>query len=116
MKEVDIPNTAFLTHEGHYEFLVMLFGLCNAPSTFQSLVNHLLKPYLRKFVLVFFDDILICSLTWEKHLQHVELLLQLLHKHKLFVKFSKCSFSMKEVEYLGHIVGREGVRVDPKKI
>jgi len=116
MKEVDIPKTAFRTHQGHYEFLVMPFGLCNAPSTFHSLMNHILKPYLRKFVLVFFDDILIYSGTWAAHLQHVDLLLQLLRKHKLFVKMSKCSFGMEEVEYLGHIVGREGVKVDPKNI
>eukprot|EP00253_Pinus_taeda_P035116 PITA_35116 len=116
MKEVDIPKTAFRTHEGHYEFLVMPFGLCNAPSTFQSLMNHLLKPYLRKFILVFFDDILIYSCTWAAHLQHVDLLLQLLRKHQLFVKMSKCSFGMEEVEYLGHIVGRPGVKVDPKNI
>jgi len=116
MKEVNLPKTTFRTHEGHYEFLVMPFGLCNAPSTFQSLMNHLLKPYLQKFVLVFFDDILIYSLTWEKRLQHVDLLLQLLRNHKLFVKLSKCYFGMEEVEYLGHIVSHEGVRVDPKKI
>ena len=116
MKEVDIPKTAFRTHAGHYEFLVMPFGLCNALSTFQSLINPLLNPYLRKFVLIFFDDILIYNLTWEKHLQHVDLLLQLLRKHKLFVKLSKCSFGMEKVEYLGHIVEREGVKVDPKKI
>eukprot|EP00253_Pinus_taeda_P012985 PITA_12985 len=116
MKEVDIPKTAFRTHEGHYEFLVIPFGLCNAPSTFQSLMNHILKPYLRKFVLVFFDDIIIYSCTWAAHLHPVDLLLQLLRKHKLFVKMSKFSFGMAEVEYLGHIVGREGVKVDPKKI
>eukprot|EP00253_Pinus_taeda_P027550 PITA_27550 len=116
MKEINIPKIAFRTHEGHYEFLVMPFGLCNSPSTFQSLMNHLLKPYLRKFVPIFFDDILIYSLTWEKHLQHVDLLLQLLQNHRLFVKLSKCSFGMEEVKYLGHIVGHEGVRVDPKKI
>ena len=94
----------------------MPFGLCNSPSTFQSLMNHLLKPYLKNFVLVFFDDILIYSITWDKHLQHVDQILQLLQDNKLFVKLSKCSFDMEEVEYLGHIVGREGVRFDSKNI
>jgi len=92
MKEADIPKIAFRTHEGHYEFLVMPFGLCNSPSTFQSLVNKILKWYLLHFVLFFFDDILIYSKTWEDHLHHVDKTLQLLQDHQLFVKNSKCSF------------------------
>jgi hypothetical protein len=116
MNEADIPKTTFRTHEGHYEFLVIPFGLCNAPSTFQSLMNKLLKPYLRKFFLVFFDDILIYNHTWDAHLHHVDKVLQLLQDNQLFVKKAKCSFGASEVEYLGHIVGHEGVRVDPKNI
>ena len=116
MKEEDIPKIAFCTHEGHYEFLVMPFGVCNAPSTFQSLMNKIHKPYLWVFVLVFFDDIIIYSTNWEAHLQHVSKILQLLQNHRLFVKKLKCSFGVQEVEYLGHIVGYDGVWVDPNKI
>jgi hypothetical protein len=116
MKEEDIPKTTFRTHEGHYKFLVMPFGLCNAPSTFQSLMNHVFHPSIHHFVLVFFDDILIHSKTWQAHLTHVDQVFHLLSKHKLFLKQSKCAFGASEVEYLGHIVGKDSVRVDPKKI
>jgi hypothetical protein len=116
MKEGDIPNTAFRTHEGHYEFLVMPFVLCNAPSTFQSLMNHVFHPFLHHFVLVLFDDILIYSKTWTKHLAHVDRVLHLLSQHQIFLKQSKCAFGASEVEYLGHLVSKDGVKVDSKNI
>jgi hypothetical protein len=116
MKEEDIPKTSFLSHEDHYEFLVMLFGLCNANSTFQIIMNHVFPPFLRHFVLVFFDDILIYSKNWPSHLSHVNQVLHLLSKHQLFLKQSKCVFGASEVEYLGHIFDKDGVQVDSKKI
>jgi hypothetical protein len=81
MKEEDIPLTAFLAHEGDYEFLVISFGLCNVPSTFQSIMNHVLCPFIHHFVLVLFDDILIYSKTWSSHLSNVNQVLHLLSKH-----------------------------------
>ena len=115
MKEEDVEKTTFRTHVDHYEFLVMPFGLINAPSTFQSLTNDVFKPFLRKFVLVFFNDKLVYSRDMPTHVLHLKSILQVLFYHKLFAKRSKCTFAYLEVEYLGHIISHLGLRTDPKK-
>ena len=112
----DIHKTVFRTHNGHYEYLVMPFGLSNAPSTFQAIMNAIFRPHLQKFILVFFDDILIYSSTWEMHLHHVTQTLEILKQQQFFLKASKCAFGKQELEYLGHIVSHQGVKVDSKKI
>jgi len=112
----NVAKIVFQTHEGHYEFEVMPFGLTNAPATFQAIMNELFCPYLRKFMLVFFDDILIYSKTWKEHLQHLEQVLVVLEEHQFYAKKSKCTFGKEEVEYLRHIISKEGVKVDPNKI
>ncbi|KAD6796141.1 hypothetical protein E3N88_07037 [Mikania micrantha] len=109
----DIPKTAFRTRYGHYEFLVMPFGITNAPAVFMDLMNRVCRPYLDKFVIVFIDDILIYSKTKEEHKKHLKLVLEIL---RLYAKFSKCEFWLKEVQFLRQIVNENGVHVDPAKI
>ncbi|KAI3717637.1 hypothetical protein L1987_69382 [Smallanthus sonchifolius] len=116
VQEEDIPKTAFRTRYGHYEFMVMPFGLTNAPAVFMNPMNRVCKPYLDKFVIVFIDDILIYSKTKFDHEQHLRLVLDLLRKEQLYVKFSKCEFWLKEVQFLGHIINEKGIHVDPAKI
>ena len=116
IKPQDIPKTAFRTRYGHYEFLVMSFGLTNAPAAFMDLMNRIFKEYLDKFVIVFIDDILIYSKTKEDHAEHVRTALEILRKKKLYAKLLKCEFWLQEVQFLGHIVSNEGIKVDPAKI
>ncbi|KOM37151.1 hypothetical protein LR48_Vigan03g053200 [Vigna angularis] len=116
MGEADIQKTAFRTHLGHYEFLVMLFGLTNAPATFQSAMNELLRPYLRKFVLVFFDNILVYSATWAEHLQQVNMVLDRLQKRQWVANRKKSEFGRTSIGYLGHVITRRGVEMDEGKV
>lgn len=112
----DIPKTAFQTHEGYYEFVAMPFGLSNAPSTFQPLMNQIFRPFLRKFVLMFFDDILAYSKDWDYHLHHLKQVFDTLYVNQLKVKLSKCSFAQPQVQYLGHIISTKCVAMDPEKV
>ncbi|GJY17567.1 putative reverse transcriptase domain-containing protein [Tanacetum coccineum] len=116
IKEEDIPITAFRTRYGHFEFQVMPFGLTNAPAVFMDLMNRVCKPYLDKFVIVFIDDILVYSKDEEEHGKHLKIILELLKKERLYAKFSKCDFWLDSVQFLGHVIDRSGVHVDPAKI
>ena len=112
----DVPKTAFRTRYGHYEFLVLPFGLTNAPATFMHLMHQALRPLLDECALVFLDDILIYSKTLEDHQRHVRRVLDALREQKLYAKESKCEFFKHEVEFLGHNVGRDGVRMMEDKV
>nr|GEW67062.1 putative reverse transcriptase domain-containing protein [Tanacetum cinerariifolium] len=116
VRDEDIPKTAFKTRYGHHEFQVMPFGLTNAPVVFMDLMNRVCKLYLDKFVIVFIDDIFIYSCNKEEHANHLRIILELLIKEKLYVKFSKCDFWIRTVQFLGHLIDSQGLHVDPAKI
>ncbi|KAL0556754.1 hypothetical protein IC582_005270 [Cucumis melo] len=116
IKDEDVPKTAFRSRYGHYEFIVMSFGLTNAPAVFMDLMNRVFREFLDTFVIVFIDDILIYSKTEAEHEKHLRMVLQTLRDNKLYAKFSKCEFWLKQVSFLGHVVSKAGVSVDPAKI
>ena len=112
----DISKTAFQTRYGHYEFLVMPFGLTNAPAAFMDLMNRVFRPHLDKFVIVFIDDILVYSKSHEEHKQHLRLVLETLRREQLFGKLRKCEFWLDSVSFLRHMVNKDGISVNPKKV
>jgi hypothetical protein len=112
----DIPKMAFITMYGLYELTVMSFGLTNVPALFMNLMNSVFMDYLDKFVVVFIDDILIYSQSEEEHAEHLRLVLQRLREHQLYAKLSKCEIWIDEVLFLGHIINKEGLAMDPKKV
>ena len=116
VKKEDVQKTAFRTRYGHYEFVVMPFGVTNAPAVFMNLMNLIFYDFLDKFVVIFIDDILIYSKSEAEHAEHLRLVLQTLRKHQLYVKFSKCEFWLDRVAFLGHIVSGSGIEVDPAKV
>jgi hypothetical protein len=116
IKDEYVHKTTFKMRYGHYEFVVVPFGLTNAPATFMCLMNNVLSKFLDKFVLVFIDNILIYSKNREEHEEHLRLVLQALREYQLYAKFSKCDFFHKQIHYLGHVISEEGVAVDLDKI
>jgi hypothetical protein len=116
IRDEDIPKTAFSMRYGLYEYLVMSFGLTNAPAHFMYLMNFVFMPELDKFVVVFIDDILVYSKSTEEHEEHLQVVLQRLWDHQLYAKFSKCELWINEVPFLGHVISSEGISVDPSKV
>jgi len=116
MHEDSVEKTAVRTPLGSYEFLVMPFGLVNAPSTFQRFMENALRPYLLKFCMVYIDDIIIFSKTADEHADHIRLILECLKKHEVKIKLSKCEFYKIELEFLGHVISRRGISPQMKKI
>jgi hypothetical protein len=116
VRECDIPKTVFVLRYGLYEFTVMSFGLTNAPAYFMYMMNKVFMEYLDKFIVVFIDDILVYSRNEEEHEGHLRLVLQKLWDHKLHAKLSKCEFWLKQFAFLGHVVSKGGISMDPRKV
>ena len=116
VKEEDRKKTAFITKSGLYEFNVMPFGLCNAPATFQRLMDKVMKKYLGKFVLVYLDDLTIYSKTFEEHVQHLSLIFQTLRDAQLKLNKDKCHFFLHVITFLGHEISWQGIRPDEEKL
>jgi hypothetical protein len=112
----DIHKTAFTTRYGLFKYLVMSFGLTNAPAHFTYLMNSVFMPELEKLVVVFIDDILIYSKNEEEHAQHLRIVLTRLREHQLYAKFSKCAFWLEEIHFSGHVLSANGIAVDPSKV
>ena len=115
VKAEDVEKSTLRTRYGHYKFLVMPFGVTNAPAAFMDLMNRVFKPYLDEFVVVFIDDILIYSKSEVEHEKHLRLALQILRDRKLYAKLSKCELWLFSISFLGHVINKEGISVDPSK-
>jgi hypothetical protein len=114
--EEDVPQTAFWTPFGLYQFKMLTFGLTNAPATFQSVMNDMLRPYIGKFIVVYLDNILIFSKTSKERLSHLGQVLQTLRENQFYANPKKCSFMKEEISFLGHRVSANGLKVDQKKV
>jgi hypothetical protein len=116
VKAEDISETAFRTRYGHYEYSVMPFGVSNVPGVFMEYMNRIFHPFLDRFVVVYIDDILVYSKFEEEHAEYLRIVLGVLKEKKLFAKLSKCEFWLREVSFLGHVISKGGIVVDPSKV
>ena len=116
VKIEDVQKTAFRSRYGHYEYVVMSFGVTNAPALFMDYMNKIFRQFLDKFVVIFIDDILIYSRTHEEHAEHLRIVLGILREKQLFAKLLKCDFWMREVQFLGHMISAQGIVVDLAKV